>query len=104
MRSFSTYAGKGGAKEFAEALVVELAKGSPIPLLTAKQAQNAFNIRDMLNCLPGRNWPACSGIGSGFNFYCRLKAAADQRFIDRSGARFCRDTWERQAQADCRSR
>jgi hypothetical protein len=48
MKSFPTYAGKGGAKEYADSLVVELAKGSQVALLTPRQAQEALNIRDML--------------------------------------------------------
>ena len=42
MKSFSTYAGQGGAKEFAEALVKELAKNSQAVMLTPAQASDAL--------------------------------------------------------------
>jgi len=42
MKSFATYAGKGGAKEFAEALVKELAKNSQAIMLTPAQATDAL--------------------------------------------------------------
>ena len=42
MKSFPTYAGKGGAKEFAEALVKELARNSQAVLLTPAQASDAL--------------------------------------------------------------
>ena len=48
MKSFATYGGDDGARKFAEGLVVGLAKGSQISLLTPKQAQDALNIQGML--------------------------------------------------------
>ena len=42
MKSFPTYAGPGGAKEFAEALVKELAKNSQAVMLTPAQASDAL--------------------------------------------------------------
>ena len=48
MKSFPTYSGEHGAKKFAEDLVADIAKGSHAPLLTSKQAQEAFNIIDLL--------------------------------------------------------
>lgn len=42
MKSFSTYAGPGGAKEFAETLVKELAKNSQAVMLTPPQATDAL--------------------------------------------------------------
>jgi integrase len=42
MKSFPTYSGKGGAKEFAEALVRELAKQSQAVMLTPGQATDAL--------------------------------------------------------------
>jgi integrase len=48
MKSFPTYGGKGGALEYAEELVKELAKGSQIPNLTAGQAGDALAAFDRL--------------------------------------------------------
>jgi hypothetical protein len=42
MKSFPTYAGPGGAKEYAEALVVELAKNSQAVTLQPAQATGAL--------------------------------------------------------------
>jgi len=42
MKSFPTYAGKGGAKEFAEALVKELANNSQAVMLAPAQASDAL--------------------------------------------------------------
>ena len=42
MKSFGTYGGKGGALEFAEELVKDLANDSDIPKLTPGQANNAM--------------------------------------------------------------
>ncbi len=42
MKSFPTYAGQGGAKEFGEALVKELAKNSQAVMLTPAQASDAL--------------------------------------------------------------
>ena len=47
MKSFPTYSGEHGAKKFAEDLVAGIAKGSHAPLLTSKQALEAFNIIDL---------------------------------------------------------
>jgi integrase len=48
MKSFSTYAGKDGAKEFADELVKELANGSQAPLLTSGQAGDALGALELL--------------------------------------------------------
>jgi len=42
MKSFPTFAGQGGAKEFAEALVKELANNSQAVMLTPTQASDAL--------------------------------------------------------------
>ena len=42
MKSFPTYAGQGGAKEFCEALVRELAKNSQAVMLASAQASDAL--------------------------------------------------------------
>jgi len=42
MKSFRTYGGKGGALEYAEALVPDLAKGSQVTALTPGQASDAL--------------------------------------------------------------
>ena len=47
MKSFATCSGEHGAKKFAEDLVAGIAKGSHAPLLTSKQALEAFNIIDL---------------------------------------------------------
>ena len=43
MKSFANYSGKGGAKEFAEALVKNLARQSPAVMLTPPQATDALD-------------------------------------------------------------
>ena len=47
MKSFPRFAGQGGAREFAERLVKELAQGSHVPL-TPREAQDTLSVRDML--------------------------------------------------------
>lgn len=49
MKSFPTYAGKGGAKEYADALVKDIAKQSPAIMLTPAQATDALAAVERLN-------------------------------------------------------
>lgn len=49
MKSFATYSGPGGAKEYAEALVIELAKQSQATMLKPAQATDALAALERLN-------------------------------------------------------
>ena len=49
MKSFPTYSGPGGAKEYADALVKELAKQSQVVMLTPAQANDAVAAIERLN-------------------------------------------------------
>ena len=48
-KTFRRFAGKGGAKEFAERQVKELATGSQVAALTPGEARNALAVRDALD-------------------------------------------------------
>jgi len=46
MKSLPWFAGRGGAREFAEKIVRELADGSQVPISTAAEARDALAMRD----------------------------------------------------------
>ena len=48
MKSLPTYAGQGGAREFADDLVKELAQGSQVSALSPAEARTVLAIRDAL--------------------------------------------------------
>ena len=48
IKSFQRFAGPGGAREFADQLVKDLAQGSSVPSLTAAEARSALAVRDAL--------------------------------------------------------
>jgi len=50
MKSFANYAARGGAREFAESLVKDLARQSPATMLTPPQATDALAAIERLNC------------------------------------------------------
>jgi hypothetical protein len=49
VKAFRRFAGKGGAKEFAEQIVKELAQGSQVAALSPGEARNTLAVRDALD-------------------------------------------------------
>ncbi len=71
MKSFPTYAGKGGAKEYAEALVPELAKQSQAVMLTPAQATDALAAIERLNTFHQSTGRKVSLLGA-VSEYCEV--------------------------------
>ena len=78
MKSFPTYAGSGGAKEFAETLVKELARNSQAVMLTPAQASDALAAIERLNTFhqtTGRKISLLSAVSE----YCEAAAKVHGR-------------------------
>jgi integrase len=80
MKSFPTYSGKGGALEYAEDLVKDLAKGSQATLLTPGQANDALAALERLQSFyvsTGRRVSLLAGISE----YCESAAKLHGRTL-----------------------
>ena len=80
MKSFPTYAGKGGAKEFAEGKVKELAANSQAAMLTPSQATDALAAFERLNTFhqdTGRKITLLAAVSE----YCEAAVKAHARGI-----------------------
>lgn len=80
MKSFPTYVGQGGAKEYAEGLVKELANGSQVTALTPGQANDALAAMERLQSFyesTGRKVSLRAGIAE----YCDAAAKLHGRTL-----------------------
>ena len=80
MKSFRTYGGEGGALEYAEGLVGDLAKGSQVTALTPGQAGDALAAFERLQAFyqsTGRHVSLLSGISE----YCEASAKLSGRTL-----------------------
>lgn len=91
MKSLPTYAGAGGAKEFAEALVKELAAQSQVIMLTPGQATDALAALERLNIFrqaTGRKVSLLSAVSE----YCEAAAKLPGHTLAEAATGFLRTT------------
>jgi len=78
MKSLPRFAGKGGAKEFAEKMVKELAQGSHVPILSAAEARDALAVRDALDAFKRETGRSISPIQAVTEYLASIRKLGDR--------------------------
>ncbi len=78
MRSFAKFSGRGGAKEFAEGLVKELAQDSQVASLTAAEARSALALRDALEGFRRETGRSISAVQAVTEYLAAVRKLGDR--------------------------